>query len=104
MSVREKTRQRTQKVWEGARYAGIGLELGLSVAIGYFVGTWLDEQYGFAPWGGLVGVILGFSSGLRSLFKIAMRESKNGSVTPSVTPIIEKCIEGQEDDQDERTQ
>lgn len=74
--MRAKVRERSRKVWEGARYASVGLEFGLSVVIGYLIGRWLDQRFDLAPWGTPAGVILGFIAALRSLLKIAAREER----------------------------
>ena len=81
--LRVKVRERSRKVWEGARYASVGIEFGVSVVLGYLLGRWLDQRFGLAPWGTPVGVILGFSAALRSLLKLAARESTRPSNTTS---------------------
>jgi F0F1-type ATP synthase assembly protein I len=69
--LRSKMRDQSKSVWEGAKYTSIGLEFGLGIALGYWLGSQVDERYGFKPYGGMIGLILGFASGLRSLMKIA---------------------------------
>jgi F0F1-type ATP synthase assembly protein I len=75
-STRERFRERGGAVWAGARYASVGLEFGLSVVIGYLLGAWLEARYGFAPWGALGGVVLGFIAAVRSLLRLAAREGR----------------------------
>ena len=54
------------------RAASAGLEAGLSVAIGGFLGYHADLWLGTtAPWLFIVFMILGFISGMRRLFQIA---------------------------------
>jgi ATP synthase protein I len=55
------------------RYSGIGLELAGTTAGLALVGYWIDRYFGTAPWGILVGVIIGIVGGLYNL----VRESLN---------------------------
>ena len=49
----------------------------LGVSLGYFVGNWFDRHHGTAPWGLLVGVMLGLASGMYLLIKDAIRMNKD---------------------------
>ena len=55
------------------RVGSIGIELGLSVALGYFAGKWLDGILGTAPWLSFVGLALGLAAGGRSLYKLVKK-------------------------------
>ena len=46
-----------------------GFEIAVGVAVGYFAGNWLDQRYGWAPWGVLVGMMLGLIAGAYLLIK-----------------------------------
>ena len=79
MSEREtrvRVRARTRKVWEGSRYASVGIEFGLSVVIGYLAGRWLEGRLDCPPWGTVGGVLFGFAAALRSLLRLAAREER----------------------------
>ena len=76
---RARIRKKTEVIWESAKYASVGLEFGVSITLCYFAGRWLQNQYDFAPWGVLGGIILGFTAGLRRLIIIAQIESKSSS-------------------------
>ena len=76
MDTREKYRQKGRKVWEGSRYIGVGIEFGICVVVCHYIGGKIDDHWGTGPWGGLVGIILGFGGGLMSLIRIAAKESK----------------------------
>jgi hypothetical protein len=81
MDRKERIRTKTASIWQDAKYAGVGIEFGISVAACYFVGDWAQDRWNFAPWGALAGVLLGFASGLRRLIKIAEVESKRKPMT-----------------------
>ena len=59
------------------QFLGIGLQMGVGVALGYFVGSALDRRYEWAPWGTLVCVMLGLASGMYLLIKDAIRINKD---------------------------
>lgn len=51
----------------------IGLELGLSVALGFVGGQWLDGKLGTEPWLKWIGFGLGLAAGARSLYRAVRR-------------------------------
>ena len=55
------------------RYGAVGIELVVSIFIGYFGGTWLDGKLGTAPILQWVGLGLGLLAGFRSLYLLAKR-------------------------------
>ena len=62
------------------KYSGAGLELAGATAGLALVGYWIDGKFGTAPWGILVGVLIGLVGGLYNLIKqslAAMREAGN---------------------------
>lgn len=74
--TRVRVREKTRKVWEGSRYASVGIEFALSVIIGFFIGRWLEQRLDCSPWGTVGGIVLGFSAALRSLYRLALREER----------------------------
>lgn len=58
---------------QAGRYSFIGIEFGVSVVIGYFVGSWLDEKFGSSPWLTLLFILFGLASASRDLFRLARR-------------------------------
>jgi F0F1-type ATP synthase assembly protein I len=52
------------------RYGAVGIELLASIAVGYYVGHWLDGKFG-THWIALVGFLLGCYAGFRALFVVA---------------------------------
>lgn len=52
------------------KYGSLGLELLLSMAVGYYGGAWLDKKLG-TRWIAAVGFLVGCYAGFRALFKAA---------------------------------
>ena len=59
------------------KHLGVGLQMLVGVALGFVVGNWLDKKYGWAPWGVMVGTMLGLASGMYLLIKDAVRINKD---------------------------
>ena len=55
------------------RYGSLGIELILSMAVGYYAGRWIDTKAGTAPWIALVGFLVGVYAGFRQIFRAAKR-------------------------------
>jgi ATP synthase protein I len=53
------------------RYGTVGIELVLSIAIGYVAGHWADGKLGGKGWVTLAGVVVGLYAGFRAVFKAA---------------------------------
>ena len=65
---------------DGASHAGmamVGLQVAIGVAVGYFVGRWLDRRYGWSPNGVIIGSMIGMCGGLYLLIKEAIRINKD---------------------------
>jgi len=45
----------------------------VSPIVGYFVGSLADRWLKWAPWGGIVGLLLGFAAGGRETYRIYRR-------------------------------
>ena len=68
----------------------MGLEVGLSVVVGFLIGTWLDEWLETEPWFLLIFGIAGIIAGYRSMFRMVKRmnsdtetDHKNGTNSSS---------------------
>jgi ATP synthase protein I len=61
-----------------ARISAIGLEMGLSVAVGLAIGYLLDRYLDTKPWLTIIFLILGVIAGFRSLFSLAREIGKSG--------------------------
>ena len=51
----------------------MGLEVGLSVIVGFLIGNWLDEWLETAPWFLIIFGISGIIAGYRSMFRMVKR-------------------------------
>jgi ATP synthase protein I len=54
-----------------ARFASAGLELAISIVVGYFGGRFLDRHLGTGPFLEYAGLLLGIFAGFRTLFRLA---------------------------------
>jgi F0F1-type ATP synthase assembly protein I len=54
-----------------------GLEVGVGVGVGYFAGHWVDNHWHTAPWGMLIGLMLGCFGGMYLLIKEAIKANKD---------------------------
>ena len=61
---------------ELGKYSALGLEMALSVLIGWWIGSWLDGKLGTTPWLMVLWIGLGFAAGVRSLYRSALRSGK----------------------------
>ncbi|MFW6050333.1 MAG: AtpZ/AtpI family protein [Myxococcota bacterium] len=50
-----------------------GIELVVSIVVGYFGGRWLDGWLGTGPWLMWIGFVLGLVAGFRNLFRVSRR-------------------------------
>jgi ATP synthase protein I len=60
----------------GAAYGAatkIAIELVVGILVGGFIGKVLDNQFGTAPWGLIVFLLLGFAGGLANVVRSARR-------------------------------
>ncbi|MFT4702676.1 MAG: F0F1-type ATP synthase assembly protein I [Bradymonadia bacterium] len=64
---------------ERARASAIGLQFGISIAVGALGGNWLDKRYDTGPWLLLLGFILGSTAAFRDLYKFAKSQSTDAS-------------------------
>lgn len=93
------------------RYGSVGIELILSMALGYYGGRWLDRTLGTHGWLTWIGFAVGVYAGFRSLFATAnkmqrdieLEERKERERLPYVPPASLADDESpKEDDHDDR--
>jgi uncharacterized membrane protein YcjF (UPF0283 family) len=58
------------------RYGTVGLELIISLALGYYGGSWLDGRFNGHGWLTVVGVIFGVVAGVRQLVLVTQQLNK----------------------------
>jgi len=76
--VNAKDRKRPPKVeeWRGVGSLGtIGLEVVLSIALGFFGGRWLDGKFGTEPYLAVLGFLFGIGAAVKA-FQRALKEMK----------------------------
>jgi ATP synthase protein I len=56
--------------------SSIGLEIGLSVAIGLLIGWWLDQHLGTQPWLMLLWLVFGCVAAFRGVMRAIKRADK----------------------------
>ena len=54
-------------------FSSMGMELGLSVVVGFLIGSWLDDWLGTDPWLLLVFGLAGIIAGYRSVFRLVRK-------------------------------
>ena len=69
-------REQREQLKQVLSLSTIGLELGLSIAVGYFGGRWLDGKLGTEPWLQWFGLALGLAAGARSLYRVVRRAQR----------------------------
>lgn len=52
------------------KYGAVGLEMGLAVVIGMLIGGYLDERFGWAPYGQYGGFAAGLGAAVKSLIRV----------------------------------
>jgi|JI61114DRNA_FD_contig_21_7867505_length_519_multi_6_in_0_out_0_2 ATP synthase protein I len=57
-------------------FGGVGLQFGVSTAIGYFFGAWLDRRWDTSPWLALTFTLLGVASAFRDLIRLTRRAQR----------------------------
>ena len=58
------------------RYGSLGFELLGSIAVGYYLGAWLDRKAG-THWIAFVGFLLGCYTGFRALYRASKRMQRD---------------------------
>ncbi len=80
MPLNEDNKQYLRKALD---FSALGLEMGISVIIGLYLGHLSDKHWNTDPWGFLLGVIFGLGAAGLALYKAFLRlkkmESQNDS-------------------------
>ena len=81
---------------DNADVASVGLEMGGCVAVGYFMGSWLDGQFGTEPWGTAFFLVCGLGAAVKGVLRVlrkARRISASEDTVPS-TPVGAGSFQG----------
>ncbi len=54
----------------------VGLEIVVSILFGLLGGRWVDERFGVAPWGMIVGLCLGVATAARFIYRAGQRAER----------------------------
>ncbi|MFT7621391.1 MAG: F0F1-type ATP synthase assembly protein I [Myxococcota bacterium] len=71
----ETRRLRRRRLVKGMSHASIGIEMGVSVGVGYAMGRWLDQTFG-TSWLTITMTLVGVVAGFRALFLVAYKHHK----------------------------
>ncbi|MGH9361536.1 MAG: AtpZ/AtpI family protein [Thermoanaerobaculia bacterium] len=61
------------------RFSALGVELAAAIAGFTLVGYWVDLHWGSAPWGLVVGVLLGVVGGMYNLIRQSLAASREAA-------------------------
>lgn len=56
-----------------ARWSAIGIQFGVSIAIGTIGGQWLDERFDTEPWLLVAGIVLGSFAAFWDVYRLVRR-------------------------------
>ena len=63
--------------WKGiGSYSTVGLELALSILVGLFGGSWLDQKLHTSPWLTLLGFGFGLAAGARTVWRALQKANR----------------------------
>lgn len=72
----EKWKDYGRHVRSTVSFSAVGIEMGLSVGLGYLAGDWLDARFGCSPWGMISLVLIGSAAGFLGLARALKRMKK----------------------------
>lgn len=76
--VRDK--DRPSAFFEAAKVSSVGLEMGVSIAIGWGIGYWLDKKFATDPWLMVVGLLFGVAAGFNGLLRASKQARRNAEL------------------------
>ena len=66
----------SKRVYNALNASSVGLELGVSVAVGLLAGYYMDRWLGTEPWLMLLWLVLGLVAGFRGVFRAVARADR----------------------------
>ncbi|HHH31728.1 MAG TPA: AtpZ/AtpI family protein [Polyangiaceae bacterium] len=58
---------------ESGGAAALGIEMGLAVALGYFMGHWLDGRFETTPYLTYFGLFIGLAAAFKGIYRVSRR-------------------------------
>ena len=75
-SVADPANRTAKRAYNALNASSVGIELGLSVAIGLLIGFYMDKWLGTQPWLMLLWLVFGLVAGFRGVFRAVSRADK----------------------------
>ncbi len=72
----ERKKSRFSQLRVAADVGAVGLEMGISAALGCWGGMWLDDHFGTEPWLLLLGMLAGFGAAFKAIYRTAKKARK----------------------------
>lgn len=75
--------------YKAAQHASLGLEMGVAVLLGWWVGQYLDGRWGTDPWLMLTGTLCGVGAGFKAVIRVhhdVTRDAAKSSAAESKEP------------------
>ena len=79
MSSDRQDRESRQQLVQALKRSSIGIEMAVSVLVGYLMGQWLDGKFGTQPWLTVTFMLLGIAASFVALFRMAQRVSREAA-------------------------
>ena len=78
--------EKTRKAFRSVKHTGLGIELAVFLVVGVVGGNYLDERYGWAPWGILGGLAFGITGGVRAVMRTIKQMKRESDDEPPSVP------------------
>ena len=75
-SAAAKREKEHQQHTMAARWSSVGIQLVISVLLGYWGGQWLDGKFGTEPWLSYIGIFLGLAAALYDMVILTKKSLK----------------------------
>lgn len=67
-------KKRTARLKQYYSLSALGIEMGVTLAIGLLIGWYLDRLFGTKPWLTIVFMIFGIVAGFRNIIRLAQKD------------------------------
>jgi len=68
--------QTSRRFFRAASLASVGLEMGVAVFVGWWVGQFLDKEWGTTPWLMIVFLLFGVAAAFKAIIRTAKQAQK----------------------------